>query len=54
VRIFFGRKIEQMKDIQLTTKNEGIHGGNGYKIIGINLSDPSENTFAVVTPIKMK
>jgi hypothetical protein len=54
VRIFFGRKFVQMKDIQLTTKNDGNHGGNGYKIIEINVSDPSENTFAVVTPIKMK
>jgi len=43
-----------MKDIQLTIKNEGSNGGNGYKIIEINVSDPSENTFAVVTPIKMK
>ena len=43
-----------MKDIQLTINNEGSNGGSGYKIIEINVSDPSENTFAVVTPIKMK
>lgn len=54
VRIFFGRKFVQMKEIILTTKNEGIHGGNGYKIIEINVTDPSENSYAVVTPIKMK
>jgi hypothetical protein len=38
----------------LTTKNELNDGGNGFKIIEINVTDPTENLFAVVTPIKMK
>ena len=38
----------------LTSKNEQNNGGNGFKIIEINISDPSENLFAVVTPVKMK
>ncbi len=36
-----------------TTKNDN-DGGTGYKIIEIKVNDPSENLFAVVTPIKMK
>jgi len=35
-----------------TTKNESKTGGNGFKIIEFNVSDPTENLFAVVTPIK--
>jgi hypothetical protein len=38
----------------LTSKREQIDGGNGFKIIEINVSDPSENLFALVTPVKMK
>lgn len=43
-----------MKNIQLETsrKNECKDGENGYKIIKLNVSDPAENLFAVVTPIK--
>lgn len=26
----------------------------GYKVIEVNVSDPAENSFAVVTPIKIK
>jgi hypothetical protein len=39
---------------QLSTskKTEGKDGVNGYKIIEFNVSDPTENLFAVVTPIK--
>ncbi|MBV7509379.1 hypothetical protein KW850_29840 [Bacillus sp. sid0103] len=37
-----------------TTKNEYNNGGTGYKVIEINVTDPSENLFAVVAPIKMK
>ncbi|MEH7544209.1 hypothetical protein FB550_101235 [Neobacillus bataviensis] len=36
----------------ITKKNEYKGGGNGYKIIEFNVSDPAENLFAVVTPIK--
>lgn len=38
--------------IIVTRKNECKDGDNGYKIIEFNVSDPSENLFAVVTPIK--
>ena len=38
----------------LSSKREQIDGGNGFKIIEINISDPSENLFALVTPVKMK
>lgn len=43
-----------MNDIQLLTtkQSECKDGDNGYKIIEINLSDPAENLFAVVTPVK--
>ncbi|MGG3466350.1 hypothetical protein ABES02_02120 [Neobacillus pocheonensis] len=27
-------------------------GGNGYKVIEFNVSDPTEKLFSVVTPIK--
>ncbi|WP_186328672.1 hypothetical protein [Bacillus sp. X1(2014)] len=37
-----------------TTKNAFNDGGTGYKVIEIKVNDPSENLFAVVTPIKMK
>lgn len=40
--------------IKLSTKTESNVGGNGYKIIEINVSDPTKNSFAVVTPVKMK
>ncbi|MFK9090700.1 hypothetical protein [Bacillus salipaludis] len=43
-----------MKNNQMITssKNEVKEGENGYKIIKINLSDPTESLFSVVTPIK--
>jgi hypothetical protein len=43
-----------MESIQLqsTSKNELKNGGNGFKIIEFNVSDPAESLFAVVTPIK--
>ncbi|NHC43511.1 hypothetical protein G6549_27085 [Bacillus sp. MM2020_1] len=37
-----------------TTKNETNDGSNGYKVVEINVTDPTENLFAVVAPIKMK
>jgi hypothetical protein len=45
-----------MNNIQLniTNKIERNDGENGYRIIEINVTDPSENTYAVVTPVKMK
>jgi hypothetical protein len=56
VRIFFGRKKKHMKNIQLniTAKKEVNLGGNEYKVIEVNVSDPAENSFAVVTPVKIK
>ncbi|NHM33995.1 hypothetical protein [Neobacillus terrae] len=43
-----------MNSNQLTTsrKNGFKEGETGYKIIEFNVSDPAENSFAVVTPIK--
>ncbi|WP_263297643.1 hypothetical protein [Neobacillus bataviensis] len=41
-----------MNNNDFILKNELNDGENGYKIIEINVSDPSENLFAVVTPIK--
>lgn len=38
-------------EIILST-NERNAEGNGFKIIEINMTDPSENLFAVVTPVK--
>lgn len=43
-----------MENIQVksSSKNELKNGGNGYKIIEFNVSDPAENVFAVVSPVK--
>ncbi|WP_155928627.1 hypothetical protein [Bacillus sp. UNC41MFS5] len=43
-----------MNNIQFKTSREQDckNGGNGYKIVEIKVSDPSENLFAVVTHIK--
>lgn len=51
-----GRKKKHMNNdtIKQSTKIESNVGGNGYKVIEINVTDPSENLFAVVTPVKMK
>ncbi|MFD0824649.1 hypothetical protein ACT8ZR_03165 [Neobacillus sp. M.A.Huq-85] len=38
----------------IPAKNECKDGKNGYKVIEFNVSDPSENLFAVVTPVKKK
>jgi hypothetical protein len=40
--------------IILSTKIEDNAGENGYEIIEVNISDPIENVYAVVTPINMK
>jgi hypothetical protein len=40
--------------IKQSTKIEINVGGNGYKVIEINVTDPSENLFAVVTPVQLK
>ncbi|MFF2445492.1 hypothetical protein ACFVSW_00205 [Neobacillus sp. NPDC058068] len=43
-----------MNNIQIITtgKNEYKDGDSGYKIIEFNVSDPTENLYAVVTPVK--
>ncbi|WP_186328621.1 hypothetical protein [Bacillus sp. X1(2014)] len=43
-----------MNNIQFKTsrENDCKNGGNGYKIVEIKVSDPSENLYAVVSPIK--
>ncbi len=38
--------------ITIIRKDESKTEESGYKIIQVNVSDPSENLFAVVTPIK--
>ncbi|WP_165979031.1 hypothetical protein [Bacillus sp. 7884-1] len=40
--------------IKQSTKIESNIGGNGFKVIEINVTDPSENSFAVVTPVQLK
>ena len=37
-----------------TNKNETTTNGTGFKIIEINVTDPAQGLFSVVTPIKMK
>jgi hypothetical protein len=37
-----------------TSKNEINNGGTGFKVIEINVTDPAQSLFSVVTPIKMK
>jgi hypothetical protein len=37
-----------------TSKNETTTNGTGFKIIEINVTDPAQSLFSVVTPIKMK
>ncbi|WP_160718799.1 hypothetical protein [Bacillus sp. USDA818B3_A] len=43
-----------MNNNQLVTskKEERKEGGNGYKIIEFNVTDPTESLFSIVTPIK--
>ncbi|MBO0960918.1 hypothetical protein J1P26_14550 [Neobacillus sp. MM2021_6] len=45
-----------MKDNQMipTSKIEFKEVEDGFKIIEMNVSDPTESLFSVVTPIKMK
>ncbi|MBL5767625.1 hypothetical protein [Heyndrickxia sporothermodurans] len=38
--------------LKLTKNNDCKNGTNGYKIIEVNVSDPTDSLFAVVTPIK--
>lgn len=44
----------KMKDIQLkiSRENASKDGKNGFKIIEVKVSDPTESLFSVVTPIK--
>jgi hypothetical protein len=48
------KKIMNNDVIKQSTKIESNVGGNGYKVIEINVTDPSENSFAVVTPVQLK
>ena len=43
-----------MKNIQIMTtkQNECKDGEDGYKIIEMNMKDPAESLYAVVTPVK--
>lgn len=54
MRIFFGRKKVQINNnvIKLSTKTES--NVDGFKVVEINVIDPTENLYAVVTPVKMK
>ncbi|WP_217269794.1 hypothetical protein [Neobacillus endophyticus] len=54
VREKLGRRESIMKNeqITITRKNESKTGDNGFKIIEVNITDPAENLFSVVTPIK--
>lgn len=36
----------------ILSSNEPNNDGSGYKIIEINISDPIENVYAVVTPVQ--
>jgi hypothetical protein len=48
------KEVRKMENIQLKpiSKNELKNGGNGYKIIEFNVSDPAESLFSVVSPVK--
>ncbi|MFD2443819.1 hypothetical protein ACFSO7_07460 [Bacillus sp. CGMCC 1.16607] len=39
--------------VTIVRKSENKDGGSGKKIIEWNVSDPTENIYAVVTPVKM-
>jgi hypothetical protein len=54
VRNFSEGSITMDKNITLTSLNDRNGGGNGYKIIEVNVKDPAEHVFAVVTPVKIK
>ncbi|WP_281275646.1 hypothetical protein [Bacillus yapensis] len=41
-----------MKDQIVSIKKEWPKGGAGYKVVRVEVSDPSENLYAVCTPIK--
>ncbi len=54
MRIFLEGSITMDKNISLTSLKDRNGGGNGYKIIEVNVKDPAEQAFAVVTPVKIK
>ncbi|MCM3161484.1 MULTISPECIES: hypothetical protein [Bacillaceae] len=35
----------------ISIKNDYKDGGNGYKVIEVNISNTSDNLYAVVTPV---
>ncbi|WP_449621064.1 hypothetical protein [Robertmurraya sp. Marseille-Q9965] len=41
-----------MKEQVISIKKDWSKGGEGYKVIKVEVSDPSENIYAVCTPIK--
>ncbi|WP_281280844.1 hypothetical protein [Robertmurraya kyonggiensis] len=41
-----------MKDQVISITKEWPKGGDGYKVVRVEVSDPSENLYAVCTPIK--
>ncbi|WP_165786642.1 hypothetical protein [Heyndrickxia camelliae] len=43
--------MEDMK-LRISRTNESKDGKNGYKIIEVKVTDPTESLFSVVTPIK--
>lgn len=47
-------ELRTMKNNQIisSSKNEFKKGESGYKIIEMNISDPTESLFSIVTPIK--
>lgn len=54
---YFVRKEEgtmNSNPIIKTSKTETTTNGTGFKIIEINVTDPAQSLFSVVTPIKMK
>jgi hypothetical protein len=54
---YFVRKEERKMNnntLIKTSKNEINNGGTGFKVIEINVTDPAQSLFSVVTPIKMK
>jgi hypothetical protein len=54
---YFIRKEEKTMNINpiiKTSKTETTTNGTGLKIIEVNVTDPAQSLFSVVTPVKMK
>jgi hypothetical protein len=53
----FVRKCERMNEMngsQLKTTTTGKKYVSGYKVIEVNVTEPTENVYAVVTPVKIR